>query len=210
MSGTRRHYRRTASKRVSAPRVEILESLLNELALILLPRGMTPNWFAELTRVAFVQAASKMSRLQNGRVNVSRVAAKTGLRRADIARLLKHRQTTLRRFAYTAVDRVIDGWCVDQEFLTKGGQPRRLKLNGRYASFTRLVAKCGIDIPPKAILDELRQIGAVRDLGGDLQLSASLFFRRRHDFADVSPVLRQLTKRLRAVSKTRRSPLAIN
>jgi Family of unknown function (DUF6502) len=196
--------------RVSAPGVQLLENLLNELALILLPRGMTPNWFAELTRVAFVQAASKMSRLQNGRVNVSRVAAKTGLTRAEIARLLKYRPPTLQRFVDTAVDRVIEGWCGDHEFLTKGGRPKRLKLNGRYASFARLVAKCGIDIPPKAILDELRQIGAVRDLEGDLQLSPSLFFRRRHDFADVSPILRQLTKRLRAVSKSRRPPLAIN
>ena len=196
--------------RVSGPGVQILEKLLNELALILLPRGMTPNWFAELTRVAFVQAASKMSRLQNGRVNVSRVAAKTGLRRAEIARLLKYRPQGLQRFVHTAVDRAIESWCGDQEFLTKGGRPKRLKLNGRYASFSRLVAKCGVDIPPKAILDELRQMGAVRDLGGDLHLSASLFFRRRHDFADVSPILRQLTRRLRAVSKPRRPPLAID
>jgi hypothetical protein len=195
--------------RVSAPGVPILEKLLNELALILLPRGMTPNWFAELTRVAFVRAASKMSRLQNGRVNVSRVAVKTGLRRAQIARLLKYRPPTSQRLVDTPVDRVIDGWCGDQEFLTKGGRPKRLKLRGRYASFARLVAKCGVDTPPKAILDELRQIGAVRDLRGDLQLSASLFFRRRHDFADVSTILRQLTKRLRAVSKSRRPPLTI-
>ena len=176
--------------RVSAPGVPILENLLNELALILLPRGMTPNWFAELTRVAFVRAASKMSRLQNGRVNVSRVAAKTGLRRAEIAGLLKRRPPNLQRFVETAVDRVIDGWCSDREFLTKGGRPKRLKMSGHYASFARLVAKCGVDVPPKAILDELRQIGAVRDLKGDLQLSASLFFRGRHDFADVSPILR--------------------
>jgi hypothetical protein len=202
MSGTRRHSRRTAGMRVSAPGVPILENLLNELALILLPRGMTPNWFAELTRVAFVRAASKMSRLQNGRVNVSRVAAKTGLRRAEIAGLLKRRPPNLQRFVETAVDRVIDGWCSDREFLTKGGRPKRLKMSGHYASFARLVAKCGVDVPPKAILDELRQIGAVRDLKGDLQLSASLFFRGRHDFADVSPILRQLTKRLMAVSKS--------
>jgi hypothetical protein len=196
--------------RASASGVQVLEMLLNELALILLPRGMTPNWFAELTRVAFVQAALKVSRLQNGRVNVSRVAAKTGLRRAEIARLLKYPPPTLQRSADTAVDRVIEGWCGDQEFVTKGGHPKRLKLNGRYASFARLAAKCGVDIPPKAILDELRQMGAVRDLGGNLQLSASLFFRRRHDFGDVSPILRQLTRRLRTVSRSRRPPLAIN
>src|SRR5947209_3539605 len=66
-----------------------LLQLLQEFAATLLTRGMTPRLFGELTRWAFVRAAAERSRMRNGRVNHSRVAAQTGLSRADVKRLLR-------------------------------------------------------------------------------------------------------------------------
>src|SRR6516162_6449138 len=86
-------FRKPKQPSVSPPAVRaatVLQDLLTEFALVLLPRGMTPKRFAALARSAFVQAASDMSRLRNGRVNHSRVAAQTGLTRADVKRSLKY------------------------------------------------------------------------------------------------------------------------
>src|SRR5262252_8897927 len=108
----------------------VLQHLLTELALVLLPRGMTPKTFAALARSAFVQAASDMSKLRNGRVNHSRVAAQTGLTRADVRRLLVYNAFGSTTRGQTALERVMDGWRADRDFLDHAGHPGKLPISG--------------------------------------------------------------------------------
>ena len=181
--------------------VAVLEELLTELALVLLPRGMTPKRFCELVRSAFVQAAADISRLRNGRVNHSRVAAQTGLTRADVKRLLRNNVSASAHHGQTAVEKVIDGWRTDREFVERPGHPKRLRISGQRGSFARLVRKHGGDVPHRAVLDELRRIGVVSDSDGSVQLQSSPHLRQRHDFAFLSPVLPALVDGLRIASK---------
>jgi Family of unknown function (DUF6502) len=179
----------------------VLQHFLTEFALVLLARGMTPKRFAALARAAFVQAASDISKLRNGRVNQSRVAAQTGLTRAEVKRLLKSNAFGSTNRGQTAVERVIDGWRADREFLSHAGEPKQLPISGARGSFARLVRKYGGDIPHRAVLDELRRIGGVIDAGGTVRLRESPNLRQRHDFAFLSPVLPVLADGLRIVSK---------
>ena len=186
----------------------VLEDLLAAFALALLPRGMTPKRFAALARLAFVHAASDMSKLRNGRVNHSRVAAQTGLTRADVKRLLQSNAFGSTNRGQTAVERVIDGWRADSEFSNHDGKPGQLPISGAKGSFMRLVRKYGGDIPHRAVLDELRSIGGVIDVGANVKLRESPNLRHRHDFAFLSPVLPVLVDGLRIVSKkTSSSPV---
>jgi hypothetical protein len=180
----------------------VLQHLFTELAFVLLPRGMTPKQFGELARLAFVRAAADISKLQNGRVNHSRVAALTGLTRADVKRLLKHGlfESSLR--GQSALERVIDGWHTDHEFFTSAGHPKRLQIAGPRGSFVRLVSKYGGDVPHRAVLDELRRIGAVKEADGLVALQPSHHLRWRHDFGFLSPVLPALVDGLRIASTT--------
>ena len=179
----------------------VLQHLLTEFALVLLPRGMTPKRFAAMARFAFVQAASDMSKLRNGRVNHSRVAAQTGLTRADVKRLLKYNAFASTSRGQTALERVMDGWRCDREFLNHAGDPGQLPVLGARGSFERLVRKHGGDIPHRAVLDELRRLGGVIDVGSNVRLRASPGLRQRHDFAFLSPLLPVLVDGLRIVSK---------
>jgi Family of unknown function (DUF6502) len=179
----------------------VLQELLTELAFVLLPRGMTPKRFGELVRSAFVQAAADISRLRNGRVNHSRVAAQTGLTRADVKRLLRHNVFTSVHRSQTPLEKVIDGWRSDREFSTRLGHPKRLAISGPKGSFARLVRKYGGDVPHRAVLDELRRIGAVFDASGSVHLKVSSHFRQRHDFGFLSSVLPALIDGLRIASK---------
>lgn len=179
-----------------------LQDLLIELALVLLPRGMTPKRFGELARLAFVQAAAGISKLQNGRVNHSRVAAQTGLTRADVKRLLlKHTVIDADARGQTAVEKVIDGWRTDREFAIRPGQPMQLPISGRRGSFARLVRKYGGDLPHRAVLHELRRIGAVREINDKVQPRRSLRLRQRNNFAFLSPVVPALVDLLKIASK---------
>jgi Family of unknown function (DUF6502) len=179
----------------------VLQNLLAELALVLLPRGMTPKWFSELARSAFVKAAADISKLRNGRVNHSRVAVQTGLTRSDVKRLLKQNATGSNRRGLTAVERVIDGWRNDPEFAIRSGKSKPLLLSGARGSFAHLVKKYGGDVTHRAVLDELRRIGAIQDSAGTVQLRRSLHVRQRNDFAFLSPVLPLLVDGLRLASK---------
>lgn len=185
----------------STPRVfrgtAALQDLLTELALVLLPRGMSPRRFSELARSAFVQAAAGISKLQNGRINHSRVAAQTGLTRADVKRLLERNVADSDTRGQTAVERVIDGWRTDREFVTRPGRPKQLPISGRRGSFASLVKKHGGDVPHRAVLHELRRMGAVREADGKVHPQRSLHLPQRNNFDFLSPVLPVLVDLLR-------------
>lgn len=166
-----------------------LQELITQLAFVLLPRGMTPKRFGELARSAFVHAAADMSRLRNGRVNYSRVAAQTGLSRADVGRLLKRNALEFDLRGQSAVERVINGWCTDSAFAKRSGHPKPLMIGDATTPFGRLVRKYGGDIPHRAVLAELVRIGAAKERDGYVALHASPHVRKRHDFAFLAPVL---------------------
>ena len=179
----------------------VLQQLLTELALTLLPRGMTPKRFGELARYAFVRAAADLSRLRNGKVNYSRVAAQTGLSRGDVRRLLEHEVLPYRGPDRAPVERVINGWRTDHQFTDRRGHPRRLKRYGVGASFVALARKFGGDVPHKALLDELRRMGVVSSEQQSVRLLKSQNLRKRNDFAFLSPVLPTLLDTLRIASR---------
>jgi hypothetical protein len=196
-------HRSAKSSPVSVRGASVLQELLTELAFVLLPRGMTPKRFGELARSAFVQAAADMSKLRNGKVNYSRVAAQTGLSRADVRRLLRSNVFDSARSDQTPVSRVINGWRTDRKFANRVGRPKRLRISGSAMSFTGLVKKYGGDVPHRALLDELRRIGAVSGDEDSVQLQPSHHLCQRHDFVFLSPVLPALVDGIRiASSKT--------
>ena len=168
---------------------------------MLLPRGITPRRFNELARYAFVRAATKRSRFRNGRVNYSRVAAQTGLSRADVKRLLASDVLDAFRSAHAPTERVINGWRTDRVFADKFGRPRRLRITGSRTSFASLVRKYGGDVTHRAVLDELRRTGAVKDNGQTVWLHASPSLRRRNSFAFLSQVLPVLVDGIRLASR---------
>lgn len=200
---------RRKSEATSLRGTAVLQELLVELAFVLLPRGMTPRRFGELTRFAFVRAATEMSRLRNGRVNYSRVAAQTGLSRADVKRLLKSDVFDVHRVAHAPTERVVNGWRTDRLFAYRSGRPKGLRIAGSGASFARLVRKYGGDVPPRAVLDELRRIDAVTDDGKSVWLKTSPSLRKRHNFAFLSPVLPVLVDGIRIASRRSRPSTSI-
>jgi Family of unknown function (DUF6502) len=184
----------------SARGASLLQEFLVELALTLLPRGMTPKRFGELARYAFVRAAADQSRLRNGKVNYSRVAAQTGLSRGDVRRFLEHEVLPYGGADRAPVERVIGGWRTDRQFTDRRGHPRRLKRYGVGASFVALARKFGGDVPHKALLDELRRMGVVSCDDQTVRLLKSRNLRNRNDFAFLSPVLPALVDSLRIAS----------
>ena len=177
-----------------ARRDVLLQELLVELALTLLPQGVTPKAFAELARSAFAHAAAELSRQSNGKVSYSRIAAITGLSRADARKFLQEAipQYSPDRSSQIPIQRVLNGWREDRRFVDLNGRPKRLKIIGAPPSFAHLSKLYGGDVPHIALLDELCRIGAVRRIRNEVVLittSAKKSFRERGALTSILPTL---------------------
>lgn len=140
---------------------DVLRTLLGALAEALLDSGVTPHQVAEIAKDALVAEAARGARMATGRVNHSKVAALTGLSRAEVRRRLAEASRT-KRVPLRALDRtsrVIAGWRRDPDFLRRDGTPRALPLRDAAHGFPALVRRHSGDIPPRAVLEAMLSRG---------------------------------------------------
>jgi len=181
-----------------------LEQLLFELAVALLPRGITPNRFSYLAREAFIRAAAGHARMRNGKVNHSKIAALTGLPRKEIRRILNRPPTIGSEPDATTrmpSDRVVSGWLTDRRFLTRHGRPKVLAIGGEAPSFDRLVKEYGGDISPRAVLEELMRSRTVLRVGERVELQTSKLPDPTAGLGSLARVIPTLVDGLRIASR---------
>jgi hypothetical protein len=149
-------------REVFAKRDAVVAQLLAQLAALLVPTGVTPKRFNELARREFVRFAASLVTRRNGKTNHAKVAALTGLGRAEIRRLLSAREVTRvpEDSAAAPIQRVLVGWISNAEFQA-GSAPLQLPLRGSKRSFAELTRRHGGDATYRAVLDELRRVGLV-------------------------------------------------
>jgi hypothetical protein len=140
--------------------------LLEPLARFLLEARVGIGEFNALARLAYVKAAAEEAYAgKPGRVNVSRIAATTGLTRVEVAALLAEQRGGPPREQRGRVraERVLQGWWNDPQFQERGA-PARLTRKGSRRSFAALVKRHSGDSHNAAsILEELLRSQAVRE-----------------------------------------------
>ncbi|MFL6604488.1 MAG: DUF6502 family protein [Steroidobacteraceae bacterium] len=195
-------YGRTGASRLGQ---SILKRLLLELASILLQRGVTPAQFNELAEQAFVDAAAKLSRFGNGRVNQSGVAVLTGLRRGEVRRILAQTNSPTQSSPRqrSPVDTVIAGWCADKRYIDRNGAPKRLVISGAKTSFALLVKQYARDVPHRAVLNELTRLGVARQIGKHVQVQNLSALRQRENFASLAYLMPVIIDGIRIASNAR-------
>jgi hypothetical protein len=139
-----------------------VQKLVVALATLLVPAGVTPKRFNEFARRAFVEFAASLAARRTGKANHARVAALTGLGRAEIRRLLSTREMpNAIDGSFAPIQRVLLGWLSDAQ-CHRNGLPPRLALRGSSRSFAELARRHGGDATYRAVLDELRRLGLVQ------------------------------------------------
>ena len=151
--------------------LEALYLVLRQLARALLNAGIGYREFAEISKTAFVDIATKDYGLRGRPTNISRVAVMTGLTRKEVRRIRDKAaagETTIIK-RNTPMSEILHRWYTDDEFIDSTGKPLVLEFSGESKSFSALVRRHGGDIPPGAMRTELRRINAIED-SGDSQL----------------------------------------
>lgn len=187
----------------------IIQRLLVDLATLLLPGGITPNYLNLLIRRSFVQAAAANSRFRNGKINYSRVAVLTGLTRSEVRRALMSNGVEVRKgpVFQSRADRVLHGWLTDARFLSKHGVPKPLPIRGR-TSFVALVRKYGGDVPHRAVLEELLKIRAVRRVRDRVEMNRVSANRRSASSSALTLVASVIADAARIASRSQVSDVA--
>lgn len=137
--------------------------LLRPLVRILLRSGMPYGVFADLAKRAYVEVATEEFRIPERRQTVSRVAIITGLSRKEVARVRDFGGADAAAAAERCnrAARVISGWLRDTRFIDLAGQPLPLMVEGDGPTFALLAREFSGDVPARAVLDELLNVGAV-------------------------------------------------
>lgn len=140
-------------------------SFLVPLARFVLRSGISYREFSELTRMAFVDVASRDYGKRGRPTNTSRISAMTGIGRKEVRRLreLVARFVNDPRLELSPLSDVLHRWHTDPDYLDANGHPRRLSLQGGSKSFTDLVRECSGDVPVGAVKVELVRCGAVQE-----------------------------------------------
>jgi hypothetical protein len=127
--------------------------------------GITWKEIAEIGKATFVEVASSEFGIRGRPTNASRIAILTGFTRKEVARLrdLLAKEDTHLLDRMNHATRVLTGWYTDPEFLNEHGSPSELPASGAGTSFESLCKRYASDVPPTAMLKELKHVGAVID-----------------------------------------------
>jgi hypothetical protein len=168
--------RRRSSVRAAA--VDALGELLEPLAGFVLDAGVSVHELEALLRIAAVRSLANRQRELGRRVNISGIAASTGIPRAEISRILRTpsgRGPALADTDQHAANRILAVWHDDPHYVNASGQPVLLSIFGPNPSFDALVKRHGGGIPTRALLDELVRTGSV-EISGPAHVRAKSLF----------------------------------
>jgi hypothetical protein len=150
--------------------------LLRPVVRHMIGSGLTYPTFNQMVKELFIEVAEEDFALPFKRQTDSRVAVVTGLSRKEISQLRRRRHAANERLDVeeAIVTHVIGHWMAGPPYATPDGIPRRLRYESTdpaAPSFARLVRELGIDIPVRAVLDELLHIDSAALLpDGDVEL----------------------------------------
>lgn len=146
---------------------------MKPIARVLLAAGIGHREFAEVSKTAFVDVATRDFGLRGRPTNISRVAVMTGLTRKEVRRIRDTMESGVnyQEVRSTPLAEILHRWYTDPEFVNASGAPVELVFDGDEPNFSSLVRKYGGDIPPGAMRTELKRIGSIQELpNGSLRL----------------------------------------
>ena len=141
--------------------------LFEPLVEFVLDSGLSTLEMHSIFREAAVRTVAARQLELSPRVNISGIAASTGIPRVEISRILKLNAESRRNVVdrlQQSTNRILAVWHQDPKFANPAGKPADLKMYGRGATFDLLVRGHGRGIPTRAMLDELMRTGAAEVL----------------------------------------------
>jgi hypothetical protein len=169
--------------------------------------------FVDLLRHVYVVVAKEELALPGKKLSDSRISVVTGIPRKDIKRYSEEPELNDAEVAteHNRAARVLTGWIHDKNFHDSAtGKPLDLPMeaDGEAPSFYLLVQRFSGGVPPRAVLDELLRIQAVRRLDdGELRLVTFGYVPSSDALEQVRVMSEEISDFLKSVDHNIKSPL---
>jgi hypothetical protein len=143
-----------------------LRRVLRPLVKLMLARGVTFPYLAELLKALFVEVADKEFRIGVKPSTDSRVSLVTGVHRKDVSRLRQNLHSSIETVpsVVSLGAQLVALWLGSPRYLNDDGSPKplpRFVSEGGELSFEGLVASVNSDIRSRVVLDEWHHLGVV-------------------------------------------------
>lgn len=148
--------------------VSALRRVLRPLVRLMLARGVTFPFLAELLKGLFVDVAEREFALAGKPQTASRLSLLSGVHRKDVQRLRRGAAAPGAEPMPAAISlgaQLVAAWLATPRYCDRRGRPRPLARSastGGDESFESLVARVSKDIRARAVLDEWLRLGIVR------------------------------------------------
>ena len=143
-----------------------LRRVLRPMVRLMLARGITYPYLADLLKALFVDVADKDFRLDEKPPTDSRVSLVSGVHRKEVNRL-RHEMASDAEIVPSVVSlgaQLVAVWLSSAQYLDENNRPKplaRFVSEGGDLSFEALVAGVNSDIRPRVVLDEWLRLGVV-------------------------------------------------
>jgi len=152
---------------------------------LLLRQGVSYPAFAAALKRVFLAAAQQELESRGMARTDSALTLLSGVHRRDVRTLLRARpdgasaapQSLPQPFSLAT--QVVGRWLLDPAFQDADGRPRPLARGAEGHTFDTLMASVSSDVRPRAMLDELKRLGAVSEDGDVVTLLAGSFSPRQ-------------------------------
>jgi len=181
-------------------------NVLKPLVRMLLRNNIPYGAFADLARRAYIDVATKEFTVEGRKQSNSRIATITGLSRKEVKRIqeLDEEPDNLLIEKYNRAARVVYGWVNDKSYQDESDRPLALTFEGKTPSFSSLVKAYSGDVPPRAILDELKRVEVVTsDEHSNIHLLSHVYTSKTginekisHVGSDVSALLNTIDRNI--------------
>jgi hypothetical protein len=144
--------------------IDALLQLFEPLTDFVIDAGLSTSDLYSIVRHAAVKRVAAQQLEVSRRINISGIAATTGISRSEISRILKTSSKKNERSMDSrqqSTNRILAAWHEEPKFTNPNGDPADLKIYGRGPTFDLLVKRHGRGIPTRAVLDELVRAHAV-------------------------------------------------
>ena len=148
-----------------------LKRLLRPLVKIMLREGLTYSHFAAIAQMAFVESAAKDFAGRGMKSPASSVCALTGMTSDQVQQVIvEHEQFEASGIidSTNPFARVLHGWHNDRAYVGPYGFPVDLPFETGPLNFTALAGRHAPGVSPDTILQELRRVGAVTEVGSNI------------------------------------------
>lgn len=155
--------------------------VMRPLARLLIRHGVSYPVFSAALKRTFLEAAETELAARGAKRTDSALTLLSGVHRRDVRELLRTapEERPPRREPRHLAAEVVARWLNEKGYRDRAGAPRRLPRAGAKACFDALVEGLSRDVRPRAVLEELKHLGVVREHDDGIELLAEGFAPRQ-------------------------------